>query len=97
MDHDKFYPHRPAIFCGLSQVRGSPHVVDLLGGCNTTIVTEAGSNDLENEIHKRTKAPAIEEVVSMSLDAARGLTAFHEASETPIVHFDIKASQVQLL
>lgn len=33
-------------------------------------------------------------VVSMSLDAAIGLGALHEAADAPIVHFDVKLSQL---
>jgi len=76
------------------QVKGDPNVVNILGACNHTIVTEGFSHDLDQAVQNRTEAPPIRSIVATSLDAARGLQALHESSDAPIVHFDIKPSQV---
>ncbi|CAN0281831.1 unnamed protein product, partial [Scytosiphon promiscuus] len=36
----------------------------------------------------------IKKVVSISLDAAKGLEALHEAADAPIVHFDVNIDQL---
>eukprot|EP00752_Nemacystus_decipiens_P018344 g16457.t1 len=65
----------------------------MLGLCNTTIVTEAFTMDIQSAVNKRTGTLPIRSAVSMSLDGARGLQALHEAS---IVHYDIKPVQMMV-
>lgn len=76
-------------------MKGKPDVVQLLGVCNHTIVTEAFSDNLEMSIARQADTPPIREIVTMCLDAARGLHALHDFPGAPIVHFDIKPSQVR--
>lgn len=45
-------------------------------------------------VRVRKAAPPIREILSTCISAAKGLQALHEAPDGPIVHFDIKASQV---
>ncbi|CAM9934237.1 unnamed protein product [Scytosiphon promiscuus] len=76
-------------------VKGKPHVVDMLGFCDSTVVTEAYSKNAQMVVHRAKKDPLpIRRVVSMSLDAAIGLRALHEAAGGPIVHFDVKLGQL---
>ncbi|CAN0103025.1 unnamed protein product [Ectocarpus fasciculatus] len=78
----------------MDAVRGNPHIVQTLGICNTTVVTEAYMLDIQSTVRKRTTALPIGEAVNMSLDAVRGLQALHEAVGGPIVHFDVKPAQL---
>ncbi|CBJ26951.1 similar to TAK1 (TGF-beta-activated kinase) [Ectocarpus siliculosus] len=78
----------------MDAVRGNPHIVQTLGICNTTVVTEAYMLDIQSAVRKRMTALPIGEAVTMSLDAVRGLQALHEAVGGPIVHFDIKPAQL---
>ncbi|CAM9920393.1 unnamed protein product [Ectocarpus sp. 6 AP-2014] len=78
----------------MDAVRGNPHIVQTLGICNTTVVTEAFPLTLSSAMRKRTTALPIGEAVTMSLDAVRGLQALHEAIGGPIVHFDLKPPQI---
>ncbi|CAM9516460.1 unnamed protein product [Ectocarpus sp. 12 AP-2014] len=78
----------------MDAVRGNPNIVQTLGICNTTVVTEAYMLDIQSAVRKRTTALPIGEAVTMSLDAVRGLQALHEAVGGPIVHFDIKPAQL---
>lgn len=77
-----------------AKVRGHPNIVNMLGSCNTTVVTEAYPMNLEEYVSASPEALPIRSVVSISLDAARSVQALHEAVEAPIVHFDIKPSQL---
>jgi len=75
-------------------VRGQPHVVDMLGFCNTTIVTEAYNNDIKAMVKDYTDPLPMKSVISISRDASRGLMSLHEAPGGPIVHFDFKPNQL---
>ncbi|CAM9914082.1 unnamed protein product [Scytosiphon promiscuus] len=75
-------------------VRGKPNVVDMLGFCNTTVVTEAYDMDVQRVAQHAKEPLPIEQVVSMSLDAAVGLQSLHEAADAPIVHSDVKIDQL---
>lgn len=66
----------------------------MLGSCNTTVVTEAYPTNLEQVVRASSEALPIRRMLSISLDAARGLQALHEAVEAPIVHFDLKPDQL---
>lgn len=72
-------------------MRGNPNIVQMLGMCNTTVVTEAFPMDIQFAMKKRARDLPIIDAVAMSLDAARGLQALHEAS---IVHYDMKPGQM---
>ncbi|CAM9834504.1 unnamed protein product, partial [Hapterophycus canaliculatus] len=66
----------------------------MLGFCGSTVVTEAYSNDTKTALLELTGPLPVETVISMSLNAAAGLKSLHEAVDGPIVHFDIKTSQL---
>ena len=72
-------------------MRGNPNFVQLLGVCNTTIVTEAFSTDIQSAVRNRPGVLPLLDAVGMSLDGARALQALHE---TGIVHYDIKPPQM---
>ncbi|CAM9989895.1 unnamed protein product [Scytosiphon promiscuus] len=75
-------------------VKGKPHVVDMLGFCGTTVVTEAYGKDVRKLVRHAKEPIPIIDVVSISLDAAIGLRGLHEAAAAPIVHFDVKIDQL---
>lgn len=79
---------------GSTQVTGHPNIVGMLGICNTTLVTEFYSTSLAQAMWNNRDTYTIDKVVSMALDAAKGLQALHEASVAPIVHFDMKPQQL---
>lgn len=66
----------------------------MLGFCGSTVVTEVYSKDAKKIVRKAREPLSMNWVVSMSLDAAIGLSALHEAADAPIVHFDVKLSQL---
>lgn len=72
-------------------MRGNPNVVQMLGVCNTTVVTEAFTTDIQSAMKKRTEIVPLRSAVTISLDAARGLQALHQEG---IVHYDIKPAQI---
>eukprot|EP00903_Cladosiphon_okamuranus_P005886 g5821.t1 len=81
----------------LDAVRGHPNIVDLLGICGASSVSEYYDVHLDDIIlTKGAKPLPITKVVSMALDLARGLQALHEAPGGPIVHFDIKPQQMMM-
>ncbi|CAN0302498.1 unnamed protein product, partial [Ectocarpus sp. 8 AP-2014] len=93
---EEFRGHRVEV-TAMDAVKGNPHIVQMLGICNTTVVTEAFTETLQSAVHrKRTTALPISEAVNMSLDAVRGLQALHEAEGGPIVHFDVKPVQLMV-
>lgn len=69
-------------------------MVGMLGVCNSTLVTEYYSIHFDQVILRQQRKFPIETMVAMALDAARGLQALHEASASPIVHFDLKPQQL---
>ena len=75
-------------------MRGHPNIVGMLGICNSTLVTEYYPIHFDQVILRQQKKFSIDEMVAMALDAARGLQALHEASKSPIVHFDVKPQQL---
>ena len=76
------------------QLASHKNIVSVLGVCNTTVATEAYVMDLEAAVAGRTRDWSMRKVLRSSLDAARGMQAMHEAGDAPIVHFDIRASQL---
>lgn len=76
------------------QLASHKNIVSILGVCNTTVATEAYVMDLEAAVAGRTRDWPMRKVLRTSLDAARGMQAMHEAGDAPIVHFDIRASQL---
>lgn len=80
-------------------MRGHPNVVGMLGFCDTTIATEYHDKFLNTLMLSGpdwTTGLSILRIISMALDAARGLQALHEAAGGPIVHFDMKPQQLLL-
>lgn len=69
----------------------------MLGIRNTTLVTEHYGTPLDRVIWVDRKKFTTERVVSIALDAARGLRALHGVSSAPIVHFDLKPRQLLIL
>lgn len=87
-----FFSARP-----VSQVRGHPNIVGLRGICESTSVQDFFSTRLDDLILKpRVEPLPISQVLSMSLDAARGLQALHEVPGGAIVHYDLKPAQLMV-
>ncbi|CAM9415572.1 unnamed protein product [Ectocarpus sp. 12 AP-2014] len=81
----------------LDEVRGHPNIVHMLGLCESSSVSEFLPGRLDDLVLKDGAKPLpIALVVSMALDAARGLQALHEAPGGAIVHSDIKPQQLML-
>ncbi|CAB1119436.1 unnamed protein product [Ectocarpus sp. CCAP 1310/34] len=81
----------------LDEVRGHPNIVDMLGLCESSSVSEFFPSRLDDLVLKDGAKPLpIALVVSMALDAARGLQALHEAPGGAIVHSDINPQQLML-
>lgn len=78
----------------MRQLAAHKNIVSILGVCNTTVATEAYAMDLDAAVVRRTRNWPVRKVLRVSLGAARGLQAMHEAGDAPIVHFDLKASQL---
>lgn len=84
-----------ARFCNSTQVRGHPNIAGMLGICGTTVVSGFYPTPLTGVMWAPRPEPLpAAKVVSMALDAARGLQAIHEASIAPIVQFDMKPHQL---
>lgn len=79
----------------LDAVRGHPNIAGMLGICGTTVVSGFYPTPLTGVMWAPRPEPLpAAKVVSMALDAARGLQAIHEASIAPIVQFDMKPHQL---
>jgi len=89
------FPFVSPLFWNAKQMNGKRDVVQLRAVCNhtNTLVSEAYPDNLEMYVLREQNRP-IRDIVTMSLDAARGLRALHDHPGAPIVHFDIKPSQV---
>ncbi|CAN0220068.1 unnamed protein product [Scytosiphon promiscuus] len=57
----------------LDAMRGHPNIVGMLGVCDTTVVTEYYSASFQGVLFRNKQPLPIRRVVSMALDAARGL------------------------
>eukprot|EP00904_Undaria_pinnatifida_P002246 jgi/Undpi1/12021/HiC_scaffold_4.g01720.m1 len=81
----------------INAVKGHSNIVGLLGMCGSTSVSQFFPERLDDLVLKpgADRLP-IARVISMALDAARGLQALHEAPGGAIVHFDIKPQQLML-
>lgn len=56
-----------------TQLRHERNIIGMLGVCETTVVTEYFSTKLLHYVWRHGKDLAIEELVDMSIDAAKGL------------------------
>lgn len=54
-------------------MRGHPNIVGMLGICGTTVVTEYYSTNFHESLFRDKRPLPIRQIVSMALDAARGL------------------------
>ncbi|CAM9248915.1 unnamed protein product, partial [Ectocarpus sp. 6 AP-2014] len=59
----------------LDALRGQPHIVGMLGFCQTTVVTEYHSDNFLSTIFGLPHGRSLGRVVSLALDVARGLQA----------------------
>ncbi|CAB1101137.1 unnamed protein product [Ectocarpus sp. CCAP 1310/34] len=59
----------------LDALRGQPHIVGMLGFCQTTVVTEYHSDNFLSTIFGPPHGRSLSRVVSLALDVARGLQA----------------------
>ncbi|CBJ32471.1 similar to TAK1 (TGF-beta-activated kinase) [Ectocarpus siliculosus] len=75
----------------LDALRGNRNIVGMLGVCGTTVVTEYFPTNVVYYAFQSRERLSIHAVVSMSLDAARGLQALHEVG---CVHVDLKPMQL---
>lgn len=55
------------------QMRGHPNVVGMLGVCDTAVVTEYYSTNFLGILFRNKRPLPIGQIISMALDAARGL------------------------
>ncbi|CAM9461262.1 unnamed protein product, partial [Hapterophycus canaliculatus] len=76
----------------LDAMRGNRNIVGMLGTCLTTLVTEYYASTFLGVIFRERQPMPIRQVVSMALDAARGLQALHEIAGS--VHVDMKPQQL---
>ncbi|CAM9560306.1 unnamed protein product, partial [Ectocarpus sp. 12 AP-2014] len=88
----------------LDVLRGQPHIVGMLGFCQTTVVTEYHSDNFLSTIFGLPHGRSLGRVVSLALDVARGLQAsdregynrnlgaLHET--VGAIHLDMKPQQL---
>ncbi|CAM9401003.1 unnamed protein product [Ectocarpus fasciculatus] len=76
----------------LDALRGNRNIVGMLGVCGTTVVTEYFPTSIVYYAFGQKEPLPIRVVVSMSLDAARGLQALHEVAGC--IHVDMKPMQL---
>lgn len=55
------------------QMKGHPNIVGMLGVCGTAVVTEYYSTNFLGVLFRNKRSLPIRQIVSMALDAARGL------------------------
>ncbi|CAM9237457.1 unnamed protein product [Hapterophycus canaliculatus] len=78
----------------LDAVKGHPNIVGMLGICGSSSVSQYYGVHLDDLVLSPDAQPLpISSVVSMALDAARGIDALHRSST---IHFDIKPQQMML-
>ncbi|CAM9157974.1 unnamed protein product, partial [Ectocarpus fasciculatus] len=83
--------HRREILT-LDAMRGHQNIVPMLGLCDTIVVTEYHTTSLLRAIFRgRMELPDLA-IVSMALDAARGLQVLHEVAGA--IHVDLKPQQL---
>eukprot|EP00903_Cladosiphon_okamuranus_P015281 g14121.t1 len=73
-------------------LRHERNIIGMLGVCETTVVTEYYSTKLLHYVWRNGKDLEIRELVSMSIDAAKGLQALHEIAGC--LHIDLKPMQL---
>eukprot|EP00752_Nemacystus_decipiens_P004662 g4251.t1 len=76
----------------LDALAGDPHIVNILGLCGTTVVTEYFEDNFLRKIHRHRHTLEIRTMVSLALDVARGMQALHEVVGG--VHMDMKPQQL---
>ncbi|CAN0242297.1 unnamed protein product [Ectocarpus sp. 12 AP-2014] len=75
----------------LDALRGNRNIVGMLGVCGTTVVTEYFPTNVGYYAFQNREGLSIRAVLSMALDATRGLQALHEVG---CVHVDLKPMQL---
>lgn len=77
----------------LFQLRNEPNVVHLLGWCNSTIIVDYVSDQLEALVFDRENDLPVERALELALDAAKGVAQLHQITAGPIAHTDIQTRQ----
>ncbi|CAM9632754.1 unnamed protein product, partial [Chrysoparadoxa australica] len=78
----------------LSHLQGHPNIVQMLGLCKYDMLTEYMPVFLENIVYDDAIELPLSAVLQISLDLANGIKAMHNAEGGPMVHTDIKPSQM---
>eukprot|EP00903_Cladosiphon_okamuranus_P006811 g6639.t1 len=76
----------------LDALDGHPNIVNMLGLCGTTVVTEYFKDNFVAIIHRRGQEMPMRRVASLALDVARGMQALHEIARG--AHMDMKPQQL---
>eukprot|EP00752_Nemacystus_decipiens_P018202 g16331.t1 len=73
-------------------LRQERNVIGMVGVCKSTVVTEYYSGSLLHYVWRHGQKLAVEKLVDMSIDAAKGLQALHEIAGG--LHIDLKPMQL---
>ena len=78
----------------MNQLSGESHIVQLMGVCGLTLVSELASESLKDRVIKKNHSRiSVLQALEYALDMAKGLSQLHGVNGGPIIHRDLKLDQ----